>query len=1090
MKKALSILVVTMILLSLTAGAGFSEIKSVKAGMIWYVDASAPTGGNGTQSQPFQTIMAAVNAASGGDTIKVDSGTYTEQIVINKDLTIIGENGATIERPDTLVGYKVPGDDNNTYYPIVLAYGGTTSGNNPITINNDGKIIVNISGIKVNGEWKCNESVTVGIMYCNASGVISNNSIVRMMPESELHGNMGIFVYGDFNVEVTENNVFKYSEAGICIAGNLEHTTSSYATVTNNTVNADFYNTVNADVYSTYQNGIEFVKATGTITNNTVLNNANKDTQNNDSFLYAGCGILVGSSSGVDISGNKISYNNMGISVIGSTDFGSANNNKISGNAVSINLRGIGVVGPANNTKVSGNTVNAGSIDWSVGIVLYSMDGPVNSTVIKDNKINDKYAVLLLGGDNKTTIQSNIITTNWGGIYLGKKDQGIPAKVLIKGNTIDLLGRGCGLEIEKVNNVVVQGNTFMNGKCGIYIGNGTNPGDEGIKVNYNNFEGITGTGSFGIDNKGTDALEAKYNWWGESDKLGPYNPTLNPNGTGCAVSNNVTFDPWVGKAGDKTEGKAEGVTGGTASLNSIDNTFENGTIGMGADVTLNGNGSSDVMLVKYSQNPTSVSFNESFPGAFFDLNATQPANLDKIVLKLYYPANHGNLAPFWFDKTESKWKLCSNWQVVPGSVTVDTCNVDNSSYAGYVAVTIDNTTSPTLSELTGTYFALCGEIITASAGPGGSISPSGNVVVNYGASQTFTITPDAGYMISKIIVDGKAVYVPQTYKATYTFKDVKSNHTIRAKFVKKPKPMFEVTAKVNIFGGYAEVTPKVQAVPSGSPAKVVINPEAGYHITKITDNGVSIPLTKLVKNPIGTYTYTILSVYENHNLIVTLEKDKFVISVKVGKGGTISPSGTLGNVTTYYGENKTFKITPENGYKIEKVLVDGEEVNIKDGEYTFFAVKANHSIEVLFEKVPVSKHQSVVINLKIGSPFITVNGVKKQIDSQGSRPIIKNNRTLLPIRVIIEFLGGTIKWNGKTREVTIELNGHSIVLKIGNSVALVDGIKTKIDPNDSKVVPIIINGRTYLPLRFIAEHLGATVDWDSLTKTVTIYYWL
>ncbi len=898
------------------------------------------------------------------------------------------------------------------------------------------------------------------------------------------------------------------------------------------------------------------------------------------------------------------------------------------------------------------------------GILLNNAEAIIHKNIIEadeDGSADPKHSIdsIYLKEGSSATITENVLRNNH---YSGLgSSTGKP----------NCHGSACGISLKNphdpsspATSIIAMGNTIYNNDFGIHpeIKNYDNKSNPRVIARYNN---IYDNGDFSTnclegggfvyekDYKNTANLpnpnpvfDATYNWWGEHDKSGPYNAETNSSGHGdkittsknisIPVSDYITFDPWVGKAGDKTEGKAEGITGGTASLNSIDNTFENGTIGMGADVTPNGNGSSDVMLVKYLQNPTSVSFNASWDEAFFDLNATQPANLDKVVLKLYYPANHGNLTPFWFDKTENKWKVCSSWQVVPGSVTVDTCNVDNSSYAGYVAVTIDDTTSPTLSELTGTYFTLggfkltvnivgsgtvtrnpqgdyyssgtvvtltanpstgwhfsdySGDIstsdnpatitmdsdktvtatfkinqytvtfnseggssvpsqtvpyggkvtkpadptktgytfagwykdeayttqwdfdndvvtqditlyakwtiitytITASAGPGGSISPSGSVVVNYGASQTFTITPDEGYMISKIIVDGKAVYVPHTYKAMYTFKDVKSNHTIRAEFVKKPKPMFEVTAKVDIFGGYAEVTPKVQTVPSGSPAKVVINPNAGYHIIKFTDNGKVIPLSKLIKNPNGTYTYKINAVYEDHHLVITLERDKFVIDVNTSKGGTISPSVTLGKITVYYGENKTFKIMPDSGYKIKEVLVDGKAVSIKDGEYTFFAVKANHSIEVTFVKVSTSNsansNHSTIITLQINNPYITVNGVKKQIDAQGSKPIIKNNRTLLPIRVIIESLGGTIKWNGKTREVTIELNGHSIVLKIGSSTAVVDGIKTKIDPNDSKVVPIIINGRTYLPLRFIAEHLGAVVDWNRETKTVTLYYW-
>jgi hypothetical protein len=71
-------------------------------------------------------------------------------------------------------------------------------------------------------------------------------------------------------------------------------------------------------------------------------------------------------------------------------------------------------------------------------------------------------------------------------------------------------------------------------------------------------------------------------------------------------------------------------------------------------------------------------------------------------------------------------------------------------------------------------------IITASAGPGGTISPSGTVRVNAGASQTFTITPNAGYKISDVLVDGVSVgAVP-----SYTFSNIQSNHTIAAYFIK------------------------------------------------------------------------------------------------------------------------------------------------------------------------------------------------------------------------------------------------------------------------------------------------------------------
>jgi len=52
----------------------------------------------------------------------------------------------------------------------------------------------------------------------------------------------------------------------------------------------------------------------------------------------------------------------------------------------------------------------------------------------------------------------------------------------------------------------------------------------------------------------------------------------------------------------------------------------------------------------------------------------------------------------------------------------------------------------------------------------------------------------------------------------------------------------------------------------------------------------------------------------------------------------------------------------------------------------------------------------------------------------------------------------------------------------------VNGDKKQIDPENLDVFPEIINGRTMLPLRFIAENLGCTIEWDEKSKTIAIYY--
>jgi len=124
-----------------------------------------------------------------------------------------------------------------------------------------------------------------------------------------------------------------------------------------------------------------------------------------------------------------------------------------------------------------------------------------------------------------------------------------------------------------------------------------------------------------------------------------------------------------------------------------------------------------------------------------------------------------------------------------------------------------------------------------------------------------------------------------------------------------------------------------------------------------------------------------------------------------------------------------------------------------------------------------------IIVLQIGKTSFTVNSVPKTLDSP---PIIKNSRTLVPIRAIIEALNGSIGWDANEKKVTVTLGSKTIELWIGKNIAKVDGVNTPIDETNPNVVPEIINGRTMLPLRFVTENLGCTVAWDGTTKTITL----
>jgi len=96
-------------------------------------------------------------------------------------------------------------------------------------------------------------------------------------------------------------------------------------------------------------------------------------------------------------------------------------------------------------------------------------------------------------------------------------------------------------------------------------------------------------------------------------------------------------------------------------------------------------------------------------------------------------------------------------------------------------------------------------------------------------------------------------------------------------------------------------------------------------------------------------------------------------------------------------------------------------------------------------------------------------------------PTIVQGRTLIPIRSIIEDLKGKINWDGVNKKVTIQYNDKNIELKIDSNIAAVNGKQVELD-----VPAMIVNKRTMIPLRFIAENFGFFVEWNDSERLVSI----
>ncbi len=115
--------------------------------------------------------------------------------------------------------------------------------------------------------------------------------------------------------------------------------------------------------------------------------------------------------------------------------------------------------------------------------------------------------------------------------------------------------------------------------------------------------------------------------------------------------------------------------------------------------------------------------------------------------------------------------------------------------------------------------------------------------------------------------------------------------------------------------------------------------------------------------------------------------------------------------------------------------------------------------------------KKMTILMQIGSNVTIVDGTAKTGDVA---PVIRNSRTLVPIRMITEALGGQVAWNAETKAVTLTIDGKEIQMVVGQTLAKYG------------VAPEIIGDRTFVPVRFVTDELGATIAWDDATKGITI----
>jgi len=149
------------------------------------------------------------------------------------------------------------------------------------------------------------------------------------------------------------------------------------------------------------------------------------------------------------------------------------------------------------------------------------------------------------------------------------------------------------------------------------------------------------------------------------------------------------------------------------------------------------------------------------------------------------------------------------------------------------------------------------------------------------------------------------------------------------------------------------------------------------------------------------------------------------------------------------------------------------------------------------EKPPSESTPPIVVKYQVGDKAYQIGD--KTFDMDVS-PAIINNKTYLPAKYLVEPLGGVVEYTDNVKKVTCKLaypgwmDSHDMYkenileMYVGKPKATLNGKEVQIDPNNPKITPIIKNGRTMVPVRFLAESLGCEVKWVAESKTILVTY--
>lgn len=345
--------------------------------------------------------------------------------------------------------------------------------------------------------------------------------------------------------------------------------------------------------------------------------------------------------------------------------------------------------------------------------------------------------------------------------------------------------------------------------------------------------------------------------------------------------------------------------------------------------------------------------------------------------------------------------------------------------------------------------------ITTSAGENGTISPTESSIL-YGANRSITATADSSYLIAVFTVDGTPVSDAiglETY--THSFNDLDDNHIVNVIFTIKT---WEVTFIFNSDGTIEDGSSSLIAsggkitVDEGDSPNFTALANKNYHISSVVIDDLT-QTDGTFDNAQTTYLHTFADISADHFVTVTFSLNTYNVVISPPENGSVSTSGSPAGLTqnVSHGESLTLTLTPETGYDVKEILLDGTPVDdydlLTDGvsySYVISSIEDHHVVSVTFSLIEVMTgdetdfYNIVTENLISGYPVVS-----------GGTRVYNFINDSASIKFIPQSTYTRIRINGIGNNVLVNGTGGNLSKQFTNSV-LVSNIEVYKPSNPGK----------------------------------------